>query len=283
MPLPQHITRGHGGTIRVEFAQTETSATVVIVDGAGQTKVNETAATWVGLSTDLSGAVTAGGTSIVVSSAADFTSGLDFWVLNPREHHRCKSLSGTTVTLWAPLLYDHPDSSVVESTEFTLTVTSDQANAQWFDGWAKWTPGSGAAPVYTGVECTPYELPRIANQTDLTTLIPTLADQIDDTEDVNATLDAAHADVLSMLGARSRARVSPASREFVRATCYRWAVNHFGSLMGPTAREMEATFADRLNLELQALSEIVPQDPDGDGLISETEQRGYRSREIIRR
>ena len=272
MSLGQHLIHNQAGSVAIELNTRPTTATVSILTNEGSALVTNASATITSISTTLNGAVSAGATTFVVTNASNITSGTELWIRTPDEKTRCKTVSGTTVTPYAPLLQAHATGVTCESTRLTYSVAAADNDTLFFDGRVQWVL-DGEIAHYQSIECTKYPLARLCQTTDLYDLDPCFSRILEIEADHESQLDIAHNDILARIGAKARVRVYPGSTEFVRATAFMFAANHFGAIATDSAERMYERYMERAEAEISRVTALVPRDEDQDGVANEPHER----------
>jgi hypothetical protein len=280
--LPQHIVYGTGGTLSLSVPALPTAATVTIETDTGAAVVTDESATVSSVATTLSAAAEAGATAVSLTSATGVSAGLVFR-LSDAENARVKSVSGTTATLWRPLLGDHAGGADATGTLITYAVSAEDAGTLFFDGRAIWTLDSASKQV-TACECTKYLLSRDAacDTAALFDELPALNDIIDGRTDPEKLLDEAHSEVLERIGGKHRVRVYTGSDCFKRATTFAACVRIFRPRAGESARELYERYSEELTRAIEELQGYAPRDTDQDGVVEERERVSMKSGRIYR-
>lgn len=281
MSIPQHIIKDDGGTVSINLTSQPTTARVWVEMDDGTDVVTNAAGTISTIDTTLSSAATAGDRTVSVASATGISSGSTILLAAPKERVTCKSISGTTVTLWQPLQQDHASGTAAQGARVTYAVSASDADTLFWDGRVKWE--IDGVVEFTAVECTLYPLHRRASLTDLADLDPMIVDILEAEADPEKLLDAAHGDVLSRIGSRGRVRVYPAGPEFNRAVALQCMSNYYGAQSSDSADRLYERYRDRATVELDRIMANIPRDEDQDGKANEPEERmNFRSVPVIR-
>ncbi|MGB0890079.1 MAG: hypothetical protein ACPGWS_07335, partial [Solirubrobacterales bacterium] len=280
MSTIQHAIKDVGGQISIVVRERPTAATVTIKAGDdGSTIAEDQTATVSSINTTLSGAASAGDRSVDVASATGIVPGASFWLTDgdgPDELVKCKSISGTTITLWRKLRHAHASGDTAEGTTLTYAVTAAQAAARFWDGRAQWSL-DGALTHFTHVICTDYPLSRLANILDWQIEIPNLVDVLHDDEDPEDILDRAHDDVVRTIAQRSRAHVLTDERALVVPCVLRASEIVYGRRPGDDARELAEHYRDKLDNILPQAVATAPRDLDQDGIAEDHERLSMRT------
>lgn len=283
MTVPQHIVYGVGGTLTLNVATLPAAATVTVKTDTGSALVTAASATISSIDTTLSSAAARGARTIAVADATGVTSGAEIRLQDPPEVVRCKSLSGTTVTLWRPLLHAHASGTVADGITVTYAVQAADADALFFDGRAEWTLDSALADI-TSVECTRYPLkrPSAISASDLADELPDLHQILGIEDDSEALLDEAHAEVLERIGGKARVHVYTGSNGFKRACVFAACVRIFRRRPGDQSQQLYERYMEALTRAIDDLQGYVPNDADQDGIVEEGERQSQNTGRIYR-
>ena len=283
MTLPQHIVYDIGGTLSLSVSSLPSAATVTVETDGGAAIVTDEDATVSSVSTTLSSAAAAGATTIALTSATGVAEGLVLRLAGPAENVRVKSVSGSTATLWRPLLHAHASGAAATGTLVTYAVSAEDADTLFFDGRAIWTLDSTSKQL-TACECTKYPLSRDAacDAAVLFDELPQLNNILDSTVDTERLLDDAHAEVLERIGGKHRVRVYTGSDCFRRATVFAAARRIYRSRAGDSADQLYQRYSDALTTAVDELQGYAPRDTDQDGVIEERERISMKSGRIYR-
>lgn len=277
----QTLIKAVGGTVETQFLDRYvTSCTVGVYTAEGSAKVAAgTTATVDTVNTTLSGAAAARATSVTVTSATGIATNRRYRIgttgtAEAPEVITVKSVSGTTVTLWAPLLVAHASGAAFAGTRVSYAVTSTAADVTWVNGWATFTPTSGD-PVTEAVECYLTKIPEfLCDESDLRQVFPKLSRNIDAELDLPAALRLARDEVLLDLGGKNRAQTFLGANEFRRQAALKfWLLQRyaFGDEWTQQMDKVEAEYEKR-KTELIA---TMPIDADQDGTTSGQNDTGY--------
>ena len=282
MPLPQHITKDVGGTVFLDLPSRPAAApTLTAYQDNGTIVAEAVTSTMAAADTTLNGAVAKGATQIVVASSTGMAQGQKLWIRDDPEAVLVRRVDGTTVYLQRPVLKAHITAAVVVSTRASYAISAAQAAMTFWDGRVKWTVDG--VIKWTALECTLYPLDRVADAQDLFDENPKVADVVDTEEEQERGLDAAHRHVLSLIGARGRARVFPGSDAFIVCTSLAWWKRHYRPLKGEINREMYERYRAELDSEIARTVETTPRDLNQDGVITEAEKMSFSSIPVARR
>jgi hypothetical protein len=284
MSFPQHILYEVGATISVDVTSasgTPANAQVVITDADGGTWLASAAATVSTIDTTTTAAISKGDRTVALTAATGVSSGQEFWLRDPDEKVRCKSLATKTATLYRPTLYAHASGITVDSTLLTYAVSAANATPLGWDMRAAWSL-EGTLTLYTAVECTKYPLDRMATEQDCADECPDFAQVISGNDDTSALLDSAHERVLSRIGGRARVRVYPGSEAFILATALAVMVRLYRPRPGAAAQQLYDRYRQELQEVIDEMQNWAPRDTDQDGIIEEAEQISTRTGRIYR-
>lgn len=282
MPLPQHVTKDVGGTVYLDLlARPAAAPTLTAYQDNGTTVVDAKTSTLAAADTTITTALVKGATQLVVASATGIVRGQKLWLQDDPEAVLVRRVDGTTIYLQRPVLKAHVNGAAVVSTRASYAVTAAEAAETFWDGRVKWTVDG--VIKWTALECTLYPLDRVADAQDLFDENPKVADVVDTEEEMERSLDAAHRHVLSLIGARGRARVFPGSDAFIVCTALAWWKRHYRPLKGEANKEMYDRYRAELVEEISRTVETTPRDLNQDGIITESEKMSFSSIPLARR
>jgi len=283
----QVLTKNVGGTVEAQFLDRQPASCLVSVyTGEGAAKVSAAAATVDTVNTTLNGAVAAKATSIVVTSATGIITNRRYRIggtaaAEADEVVTVKAVSGTTVTLWAPLVVAHSSGATFQGTRVSYAVTSTSADNVWTNGWATFTPPTGDS-ITEAVECYLTKIPEfLCDESDLRLVFPKLGKNLDAEMDMPAALREARDEVLMDLGGKNRAHTFLGAAEFRRQAALKfWLLRRysFGDEWTAQFTAMEAEYEKR-KTELIA---TMPIDADQDGTTSGVNDTGFVSGRLDR-
>jgi hypothetical protein len=278
MSLGQSIQKGVGGTLSIDVQTRPSSVTVKIYTGRGDVVLNATAANISNIATTLNGAVSRGGYSLTVASNNGMLVGKTFHLQDDPEEVLIRKVSGTTIYVRRPFLYDHANSAVIESGRIEYAVNSNIASSFWWDGRAEWNIDGEL--FYSACECTQYPMQRLATSQDLFDIEPKIYHMIDDEADIERLLDLGMDQVLSRLAAIApdiRARVYPGTTEFRHATALAALYIWYMRQPGDVAKDLFERYRAELDAEVNRVCVTTPRDANQDGIISQNERISGRS------
>lgn len=285
MSLPQHIQYQTATVVELDVQEMPSStATVSGYAAGGGALFEDQNATQDTISTTLSSGASKGDATISVGSATGISSGREFWVRTPDEKVRCKTISGTTVTLWNPLLTDHASGVSVEGTRLQYTVTAAQAEPLTWDGRLEWTVDS--ANVYQQLMvCTKYNpFHQLTTEQDLFDVEPLLGNIIPAALDTQKLISNAIGEVLSRVAAKTmgRAHGYTGGAQLVRATAKAALMLVYSSKPGDENNRLYERYMEQLEGEIDRFMAFVPSDQDQDGVIEAHEQTSSQSVRMLR-
>lgn len=267
----QHITYNVGGTVYLDAPDRLSNPTIKILDGQGNTLVNGESATVNSVDTTLSAAASADDLTVTVSSATGIVTGGVYW-LSSREQILVKSVSGTTVTLFRPLVYDHANGADFESHRVTYSVSSSEASQTFWFGFCEWY-NNGTFYAQTSLCCTKQPLFLMTGVQDLIDHDADFLRKISPEADVNRMLDVGFQDVIRQLDSKDQARVFRASgNEFSKAIAYAVFRNHYMSKNSPEEMELYNRYDKAFQIEVALAINGLPKDTDEDGITREADE-----------
>jgi len=282
--LPQHITHNRAVTVAIDVpARPSSTQTVSLYTGGGTAIFEDQAATLTSISTTLSASASRGASAISVASATNIAKGSTLW-LTAHEDVRVKSVTGTNVQLWRPLMHDHDSTADAQSHRLTYAVSAANAGTLFWDGRLVWLIDS--ATVYQQpCICTKYPWYRHAGIQDWYAEEPRLYDLLDPEVDAEEALDAALAEVVKRVAAATARRawtyVGPVS--FVAATIYAAQCTLYRRQSGDAAEQLYARYREAFQTEIeQVTSGAAWRDEDQDSDFEAHEQRSFRSGRLFR-
>lgn len=284
----QTLVKNIGGTVETQFLDRQpASCTVSVYTSEGAAKVSAQSATVDPVATTLSQAAAAKASTVVLASATGvlvnrrYRLGAASGGTEPDEVVTVKSLSGTTATLWAPLVVAHSSGATFQGTRASYAVTSTQADAVWTNGWATFTPPTGDT-ITEAVECYLTKIPDfLCDESDLRRVFPKLAKILDAELDLPAALREARDETLLDLGGKNRAHTFLGFAELRRQAALKfWLLRRysFGDEWTAQFAVMEAEYEKR-KTELIA---TLPIDADQDGTTSGINDTGFVSGRLER-
>ena len=289
MPMPQQFVQDLGGTIdeyMVEAVDRGAGVTPqVTVLGPDETVyANAQAATLDAVNTTVSGTVARGATTVAVTASTNIVAGRRYLLgtanTEPTELVRCRSLTGTTVTLSRPTLYAHATLVGFVGTRLSYAVTAAQATTLFFDGFARWNWADlGSATrnrqTFTALECVLRPTVRLASTNDLHVRDPKLYRKIDAELDADEVLDTAYEDCLSEINPKSPARTIVGANGLIVPTVYR-ALWIAASQFGEGFVYLRDLYETEWKRAIEQFRKNFPDDADQDGSV-EPHERAFSS------
>jgi len=282
--LPQHIQASIATTVTFFHNALASTATVALFSDTNNEIFSATNATISTVNTTLNGAVSAGATSIIVTSQTGIAAGDRLYIADPSEEVLVKTTpTSTTVALKRPLLNDHADGEAVVLSKLTYSVTAAQAATKFWDGRLKWVIDTSTIR-YQDAIVTEYAFYRSASEQTLFDEEPKLYELIDTEHDVDRLLDDGLAEVIIRINAMTQGR----AWTYTGPTQFT-AANVFASLMmlyrrrgGDVSEQLYERYKTALKDELTLITAAAPRDTDQDGVIEAGEQAS-RGSGLIRR
>lgn len=268
MSFIQHLQYGFGGTVQAILDDRPSVATCRIVAGNGTEILAPTTATISSINTTLLAAATKGDLQINVASNAGIVNGMTFFIQDDPEEVLIKRVSGNTVYLRRPLMYDHVNAATCEGTRISLDVNSATASTLFWDGRCEWNIGT--KQIYTSVECTKYSLDQLCQMQDIYDIEPKLYYLMDDEDDIVRLKTAATQHVLTKLTAvdrDARARIYPGSSEFVQAVAFAFMMLFYMRQRGDDSAQLVERYKASLENEINMIATMMATDRDQDGVV----------------
>lgn len=273
----QAVLKNVGGTISTEFLDRYpgTTVTVSVYTGDGGLKVSGATATVDSVNTTISADVTVGDISVSLVDATSVKVGRRYGLgsLNgtqPRETVSVRYLSASTATLWGPVINDHSTGEALMGTRASYAVTSTQADALWWDGYAVFTPADGTDPQTEVVDCVLRKIPEQAcDETDLARVFPKGPGMLDEELDMPAAIREAREWFLIDLGGkgmggRARAMTVLGADHFRRPVAIKFWLQRRASFGEDSAFELDKLQAE-YDYMLDRIRDLIPVDGDQDG------------------
>ncbi len=279
--IPQHFTKDIGGTVSLELSTRPTTVTLdILTDTNAEVTVSQSAAIS-SVNTTLSSAASARDTTVSVASATGFAEGVELRLDNPPEKCRVKSVSGTTITLWEPLLYAHASGEEAEGTQVSFTINSAVATSSplFWDGRVIWTVDS--VKHITAVECTKYPLRLAATEQDVYAEDPEIRMFLSGSDDLRNGLQAAFDDILTDLSGKGRNHVYTASHEFNRAVVFKYLANLYRR-GGESSEDRREIYEQAYQHEFGTIASTLPRDDDQDAYVEAGEKISANTIRITR-
>lgn len=271
MSIPQHILYNTNSTVYLDTLTKLTTATVSIYTDNGTAIVSGATATNSTISTTLASAYSAGDTVITVAAATGISVGSKFWIQDDPEDVLVKKVSGTTITLRRPLMYNHISGATCQGNRLSYTVSAANANTLFWEGRIEWY-SNGVLKHVSAVECSKYPLNRLATLQDVFDENPKTRNMLPDDIDMKRLLDLAHEDVLTTIAAVDKVRILTASgRELSRAVVLQFWKNYYRRDTSDDGERLYQRYDNELNNEIKKITAILPADKNQDGVISANE------------
>jgi hypothetical protein len=274
-----------GGIETLILAGRPASCTVSVYNDQGTAVVSAATATIDPCSTTLDAAAAAGARTFEVADASAIIAGRRYRIgelagAEPSEDVTVKSVAGTTVTTWAPLVFAHVDGAGVTGLRVSYTVGASAAAALWWDGYAVWTPASGD-PVVEPVHCARRVIP--VNLIDLVDVLQVHSDAakvLGSKLDLPQALLDARNELLMEIGGIAIVHTLLGNQHFRRPCALKfWLMRRFE--LGPDWKDaldaMEKEYRDRRDKLIQG---AVPIDADQDGTTNSVEDKAARGRAV---
>jgi len=263
----QAVVKGKGGTVWTEFlGRRPASCTVDIFKGAGAQVVTTGACTVDTVNTTSTAATAAQDEAVALTSVAGITTGRRY--LFGGEEVGIKSISGSTVTLWAPLAIVHAIGSTFQGLRVTYDVSALQAATVWSDGYATFTPDSGL-PQTEVVHCTKHTFPdAMISAYDVRGIIPRMSGSVDADLDLEKAYRDARDNFLLDLGGKTMVNAIIGVAQFRQLVAMRFWLDRrpeFGENWAPEFDNVEK----RYMAGLDRAQSVSPIDADGDGVTTE--------------
>lgn len=274
MSLPQHILYRQGGTVWIDVLDKPANGQVSGYMGDGSEVFAGRTCTLSTIATTLNAAVSRGALSINVNSNTGFAVGGKFWLQDDPEEALCQKVASATVTLRRPLTRDHVVGATIEGTRVSYACNATDAVSTFWDGHLDWNLG-GVIAEQSCFECTKFFNERRATVQDLYDEDPQFYNLWDPKMDLERALDLAHDDVLGLVAIKpsdQRARVAPASREFIKATVFQFFHRLYRPRAGNDNVELAKSYRAQAIEEVDRMCLILPRDADQDGVVEANEK-----------
>jgi len=242
--------------------------------GDGTSVFNGRTCTISTVDTKLNAAVSRGATAINVNANTGFAVGGKFWLQDDPEEALCQKVAGVAITLRRPLTRDHIAGAAIEGTRVSYACNATDAGMAFWDGHLDWNL-AGVIEEQSCFECTEFFNVRRATVQDLYDEDPQFYSLWDPKMDLERALDLAHDDVLSFVATKpadQRARVVPASREFIKATVFQFFHRLYRPRAGNDNAELAKSYRAQTIEEIDRMCLILPRDADQDGVVEVSEK-----------
>jgi len=202
--MSQDVIYGRGGTIDTHFlGHRPTTCTVTIYDANATALVTAGSCTVDPVNTTLSAPSLIGDLSVVVASATGIVAGRRY--LLDGEEVTIKSVSGTTVSIWAPLFFPHASASAFQGLRVSYAVAPNLVSAVAMDCQAVFTPDTGdeqAEAIHFVLRLIPVNLISLIDVRDI---LPKAIMALSSDLDVPRALRMARENTMLLLGSKNRA------------------------------------------------------------------------------
>jgi len=285
--MRQAVILDVGGEIEAEFPTVRpASVTVSVYNEAGTAKVSAASGTVDPVSTTTSAAVAAGATTVALADASSIVAGRRYAIgvtgsYLMQEVVTVRDLSASVATLTDPVVYQHASGDAFRGVRVSYTVSAAAANALWWDGYAVWTPNTGA-PVTEGVDCVKRMIPEaLLNVSDCLMVYPKGKKMLDLELNLPRALRDARDKFLRDLGGRARAHsmLSSSDLKWGAALCF-WLMRD--PSMGEAWLDMADKWQELYNHEIEKLRSQVPTDNEQDGVTDGPSDGGVTSGRVER-
>lgn len=284
--MPQTLIKDSGGTVETYFRTGRpATCTVSVYNSEAAVKVDAASATVDTVSTTISSAVAARASTVALASASGVVSGGRYCLGStastaPLEVVTVKSVDASTATLFQPTLYAHNSGDTFKGTRVYYTVTSGDADALWFDGYAVFTPSSGDAQTEV-VDCVVRKIPPLLEASYLLEIFPAGAKYLSANLDLPAAMDRASDRFLRRLGGRVRAHTQLGADDFKHGAALTfWLERLFEA--GDTWQDTRKDMQTALEAEVTQLRASVPVDAEQDGVTDGPFDGHYTSGKVSR-
>ena len=203
--MSQDLVKDVGGTVETEFLSGRpASCTFKLIASDGEVLVDEMGATVDLVNTTASVAAAARGLTATLASVANIaTDGRRY--LFDGEEVTVKSISGSVVTFWAPLMFDHAIGAPFVGVRVTATVDGADCPDEFWDARAVFTPLSGS-PQTEAVNCATDVIPlNLIGLQDLRDVNPNPQMSVSKELNLPRSLRVARDTAVMMVGTKARA------------------------------------------------------------------------------
>lgn len=277
----QYIVKDVGGTVEIYLQSLPSSATVTLETNTGSSFVDSQSATISSYNETLTSDASQGSSSISVSSATGILPGTSLLLSEPSEEVEVKSISGSSVELWAPLFYSHTQSTAVTGNRVSYDVSASEAQTgTFFGGRVVWT--IDGKRVVSALECTKTPIVFNTSLYDIYSIDPGFVRFIDANENLDNSLRGAFVDVLNEIGSRGRVHIFTAGPEFNRLVALKYmCILHMRH--GDKTKDILDGYKEEYASKLGNLISGLPADVNQDGISSDSERQQYNSFPIGRK
>lgn len=277
--MGQAVLKTQGGTIETMFLTARpASCAVSLYTGDGALKVTAGTAVVDTVSTTVSVAATALGTSVTLASVTGIVSGRRYLIgaitsTETREVVQVKSLAGSVATLWGPLHYGHALGAAFGGVRCSYVVASTQADALWWDGYADFAPDTGDVQTET-VDCVLRKIPEhLIDETDLVGIFPEDQKILSAKDNISGGLKKARDEFLRRLGGKNRANCALGVDHFRRPCALLFWLLRRHQLGDQWCAVMDGIQAE-FDMLLQKIESQIPFDNDQDGTTTSQSDGG---------
>ena len=275
----QALIKNVGGTIETYFLDRNVgTCTVSLYTGQGTKKVDGATATVDSVATTISNIAEAGDFEVSVVSTTGIVEGRRYLIgatgaAEPREVVTVKSVSGTVVTFWGPLNYDHAATATFSGLRVSYAVSASVCSALWWDGWADFIPASGDVNTEV-VYCVLRKIPDdLIDETDVMDVFPKGREMLDVETDLPRALRTARDQFLFDLGGKNRAHTVLGVDSFRRPCAIKfWLLRRH--TMGDDWVQAMKDLLDEYDRLLIHIIEQAPVDANQDGTTTGMDDGG---------
>lgn len=262
----QSVIVGIGGTIETEFiGGRPASCTVSIINADASVRVAAVAATPDSVNTTAAVATAAQDTTVTLTSAAGVVNDGRRYLFDG-EDVTVRSVSGSVVTLWAPLALPHAIGASFAGVRVTYSVSAGVCAAEWWDAQAVWTPASGD-PQTEDLNCSTRKIPiNLIGLTDVREVEPKALAMISTELDLPRSFRRARNLTLLALGAKDRANSHIGVDVFRLVAGHQWVLDRRTECGDHWGEQMKIHEAERGRLIALALGQ-APQSDGAGGTI----------------
>jgi len=276
----QALIKNVGGTIETYFLDRQvTTCTVSLYTSTGTKKVDTASATCDTTSTTTSAIAEAGDDTLTLTSASGVVEGRQYLLggtdgSEPREVVTAKSISGTVVTLWGALNYDHATGTTFKGLRVSYAVSSSACDTLFWDGWADFIPSSGDVNTEI-VYCVLRKIPDdLIGEPDIMMVFPSGREMLDTGIDLPRALREARDQFLFDLGGKNRAHTVLGASVFRRPCAIKfWLLRRH--TMGDEWQKTMDVLKDEYETLVTKIIEQAPVDADQDGSTSGVNDGGF--------
>lgn len=259
----QVIRKGHGGTVWTDFVGRQSgSCSVDVYNDQGAHLVTSGVGVPDSVNTTITAEALAGDTQLAVSSASGIQGGRRYLIGG--EEVGVKSVSGATLTLWAPLERNHDAGVAFQGVRVSYVVLAGAAAAAWADGYVVFTADDGTEQT-EALHCSLHTFPdAMISGYDTRQVMPAQDKALSANLDLDLAYRAARDNFLIDLGGKAVAYSHLGVAQFRRLVSMRFWLDRaleFGLAWSADMTEFEKTY-QRL---IDKVVSVSPVDADGDG------------------